>query len=209
VTRLPGLVAQSLAVCLAAAGAAPATAEPPRRTPSQFATGQHGLTFRVPRGTTYCPLPRGWIGSDHGTVIFLERPRDCGGAGYPSSGRGFDPGNVARINVYYSYWMGEDEPPPAPCHQVATVRMLRRMRPVCQSREAGQIVWEVSARYRADLESEAVLRLVTRPERLSLDAPLFRALVASLRTCSEVWRNGRKSFVVGVGPRCPAAAKFF
>jgi len=209
VTRLFGLFVQSLAAFLAAAGSPPASAEPPRRAPARFATGQYGLTFRVPAGATYCPLPGGWSGSDHGTTIFLERPRDCGGAGYPSSGRDFAPANVARIQLYYGHWMGEDEPPSAPCHRVAAVRMLHRVRPVCQSREPGRIAWEVSARYKADIENEAVLRLETRPGRLSLDAPLFRALAASLRTCGAVWRNGLKSFVVGIGPRCPAAAKFF
>jgi hypothetical protein len=58
--------------------------------------------------------------------------------------------------------------------------------------------------------SEASLSLVTRPERLHRDLATFRRLAVTVRTCSTVWPHvgGHRSFVVGVGPRCPRVGTF-
>src|SRR5687767_6170802 len=115
-------------------GYAPAATDgsEPQPAPRQYMTGMYGLTFAVPDGATYCPLPEDWIGSDHGTTIFLERPGACGGSGYPSSSRDFasDP---ARISLFYAYWMGEDEPPPPPCKGVGSISFLGEARPICET----------------------------------------------------------------------------
>lgn len=186
----------------------PALAGPPARAPGRYATYNYGLTFRVPAGTSYCPLPRDWVGSDHGTTIFLERPRNCaGGAGYPSISRGPEEG--ARIWIYYAYWMGEDERPPPPCRRVGRLQFLGRDRPVCETGIAGFVRREVRARYTADIAAEASFTLVTRPSRLDRDMPAFAMLVRSARTCSAVWRTpGRRPFILGVGARCPPVGTF-
>lgn len=206
-------VASSLLLLLWTSSASAGHDSPaPRLAPSQFATGQYGLTFRVPRGATYCPLPNDWVGSDHGTTIFFERPRRCLGAGYPSSGRGFEPEKLARFELFYSYWMGEDEPPDPACHRVGQTIFLGTKRPICEERSHGMITFTVSARYFTDIEAEAYFSLVTRPERVPRDLVAFRSAARSFRTCSALWHDSnhkKKDFTTGRGPRCPRASRWF
>lgn len=206
------LVAAPLAVLLPSALFAAA----PRPTPPAFATPQYGLTFRTPPGATYCPLPRDWGGSDHGTVVFLERPRACGEIGFASSSRDFSPANVAFVSLYYGY-VTDDSPPPH-CQVTGRLALLGRVRPICRDRARGMIWLRVATTYvsdrhmtRSGVPSEAVLTLVTRTSRLARDLIVFRRLAASLRTCSSVWTrdDGRPPFAVGVGARCPARAIWF
>jgi hypothetical protein len=190
--------------------ASPAAAAQPLQAPPRFVSPQYGLTFRTVAGMSYCPLLRGRTGSDHGTVIFLQRPRRCGGAGFPSTSRAFLPRDAARIELYYRYWMGDDEP--SSCRQVATLRFLGRPRPVCRRDENGLIVEEVRARYMADVEAEAVLTLATTPSRLRRDREAFRRLAESSRACTSAWSNPtgkKKSFTIGTGAPCPVDGAYF
>jgi hypothetical protein len=178
--------------------------------PREYMSGMYGLTFAVPPGLTYCPLPEDWIGSDHGTTLYLEPPRSCGGAGYSSSSRRYDPRDLARITLYYGYWMGDDAPPPQPCKRVGAIRFLGKARPVCETDEGGLIMRSVTARYMADNEAEAVLALVTRPGRDASDMADFAAVAASMRPCAAT-HHGRdgSQFTVGTGAPCPATAVWF
>ena len=180
----------------------------PLPAPARYATGNYGLTFPVPHGVTYCPLPRNWVGSDHGTTLFIERPRRCGGVGFPSSSRGFEPETVSRISVFYAYWLGDDEPPPSPCHHVGTVRFLGQARPICETHDRGRVVREVRGRYVADIEAEAVLTLVTRPGRLEHDMAAFRLVAQGMRACNGGWRDA-KGVALGKGPACPKGVRWF
>jgi hypothetical protein len=192
--------------------ASPSHAANPKRAPAQFATAQYGLTFHVPDGATYCPLPKDWVGSDHGTVIFLKRPKSCGGAGYPSSGRGFDPAETPRFELFYAYWMGEDEPPEEPCHRIGHVTFLGKDRPICETRDGDVITRTVSARYFSDIEAKVYFSVVTNAERLSADVRAFRAAATTFRTCSAIWHDSShktKDFKTGHGPLCPQAARWF
>lgn len=184
----------------------------PRPAPAQYFTGQYGLTFTVPTGATYCPLPHDWAGSDHGTTIFLEPPRTCGGAGYPSSSRGYAPEGVARIELFYRYWMGDEDEREIgrpPCRQVAAIRFLGAARPVCETREDGLIVRTVSARYSVEAGGVADLTLVTRAARLDADQRAFAAAAASMRTCTATFGVRGKRFTVGTGRPCPRKARWF
>lgn len=200
------------------ASAPPAEEVRPRPAPLAYKTGQYGLTFRVPRGTTYCPLPADWIGSDHGTTIFLEPPRRCDGAGYPSSSRGYGPETVARIHLYYGYLSGdEEEEAEPPCDRRSSLPFLGAAQPVCGEESEGFVQLRVRSEYVAEpharygpLRAEAILTLVTRPERLARDRVVFERIAASMRTCSTVHRaDGEAPHTTGVGPRCPAEAVWF
>jgi hypothetical protein len=182
---------------------------PPQLAPSRFATEQYNLTFSVPHGGTYCPLAEYWVGSDHGTTIFLERPRQCFGAGYPSSSRGFEPENVARMDLYYSYWMAEDEPPDRPCHRVASVKFLGAKRSVCEERHGSIVIRSVKARYLADIEAKAVLRLITRRDRLGKDMRILEAAAMSFRSCKTIWPSPKGSIVAGRGALCSRSGRWF
>jgi hypothetical protein len=146
-------------------------------------------------------------------MVFLERPKSCGnGAGYPSSGRDFHPHDASRLELFYAYWMGEDEPPDDPCHRVGSVSFLGKSRPICETRSHGIILRTVSARYFSDIEAKAYFTLVTKPQRLAEDMGPFLAGAASFRTCSVIWHDPhkkRKSFRTGRGPLCPKAARWF
>lgn len=187
----------------------------PRPAPAHFVSYAHGLTFRSPAGSTYCPFPAGWVGSDHGTVVFLTPPHRCGGAGYPSSSRSWD-SPATHIDVYYAYWMGEDEPAPSPCRRVGSIRMFGKSRPLCRREDRNQIVIDATARFRGDLDSQMTLTLVTTPKRFAADLATFRAMATSIRGCRAVSRavddNGHKvgkPEALGVGAPCPRGGIFF
>jgi hypothetical protein len=199
----------TLAIALSVVVTGRATAGPPQLAPSQYATEQYGLTFKVPKSATYCPLPKNWVGSDHGTTIFLQKPSRCGGVGYPSSGREFYPDKLARLELFYAYWMGEDEPPEKPCRKVATLRFFGAKRSVCEEREHGLVIRTVKARYPTETEAIAYLTLVTSPARLKRDMATFESAASTFRTCSAIWSGPKRKFTTGRGPLCPKAARWF
>jgi len=214
----PAPIARAVLFSLSLFAPAGLAAVPPRVAPPAYATANYGLTFRAPRGATYCPLPAGWIGSDHGTTLFLERPRRCGAsASYPSTGRSFAPASLARIRLYYGYvtW-DEGEVRPPPCREIGRIPFLGRARPLCRTDDHGEISVEVAGRYVSDRRmeaeraapSEAVLTLVTRAGRLTRDLAVFRRVAASLRTCRAIWHGPRGRYTVGIGPLCPDVGTF-
>jgi hypothetical protein len=183
----------------------------PQNAPRAFATGQYGLTFRTPPKSTYCPLPSDWTGSDHGTTVFLTPPQHCGGAGFPSSSRGFSP-DVPRIEIYYQYWMGEDFEAPRPrCHAVGQAWLFGQRRPLCRDSDSRMVSVDIYSRYRADVDAEVHITLITEPGRMDSDTQSLLSLSKSMRTCSSVWSDSRtkKTFVVGSGPLCPRDAVYF
>jgi hypothetical protein len=184
----------------------------PRPAPHAFVSTQYGLTFRSPVGSSYCALPGEWVGSDHGTVIFLAPPTQCHGAGFPSSGRGFD-GNPARIEVFYAYDVGADDDaqPPPSCHQVGHVDFLGKVEPLCRTTSRHEVEVSVTAKYQADTSAEAILTLVTTPDRLEGDLKKFRGLLESARICTATWHDdkGGAPFTMGSGPPCPKGARYF
>lgn len=184
----------------------------PRAAPAAFVSQQYGLTFRTPANSFYCALAKDWVGSDHGTVVFLAPPAACGGAGFPSSARGWD-GSAPRIEVFYGYDLVDDDekPTPAPCDRIGRAAFLGAGAPLCRKRARGTVEVSVSGKYQADVPAEAVLTLVTSRRRLAGDLQAFEALLRSARTCSTVWRGGpgKTSFTTGSGPPCPRAASWF
>jgi hypothetical protein len=181
----------------------------PKPAPPVFVTSIYGLTFKTPPASFYCPLPDDWVGSDHGTTVFLQSPGSCGGAGFPSSSRGFSR-NVPRIDVFYAYWMGEDEPSPPPCPAAGRMQLFSELRPLCREDKDGWITVTVSARYTADIPAQVTVTLVTQPNRLDQDISKLISLTTSMRSCSSVWTfdKGKRS-VVGNGPRCPKDGEYF
>jgi hypothetical protein len=175
-----------------AMAAAIAAVPNPGQTPNAFVSEQYGLTFRTPRSSTYCALPKDWVGSDHGTVVFLAPPKKCYAADYPSSGRGFN-GNPPRIEVFYAHDPADDEEnqKPAPCKEVARVTFLGKPRPLCQTSSRRGIEVAVSAKYPADIPAEAIITLITSAVRLQADLRKFEALLQSARTCTAIWHDDK------------------
>ena len=188
--------------------AGPAWAGPPLPARGTFVSRSYALTFTAPPDLFHCPVPDGWTGSDHGTVLFLRPPRLCGGAGYPSSARGFEPPGMPRVEVYYGRTNGIHAT--EPCRGAGRVRFLGRLRPLCAARRRGMITREVRGLYTADDETEAVLTLVTDPSRLRHDLAVFRALAAGVHPCAIPWQDAQgRTRIEGSGPRCPERGDFY
>ncbi len=176
----------------------------PRPAPPIYVSGNYALTFRSPAHVAYCPLPDDWVGSDHGAVIFLKSPRQCGGSGFPSSARGFLPSDTPRIEVYYGYRFDEDERSPKVCHRSGFIRLDGQRRPLCQGREGRMTTFEADAPYEADQPAEVDLRLVTTPSREARDLAVLMRMAASVRGCAYPG----SSPPMGSGAPCPKGAWF-
>ena len=187
-----------------------ADAMPPVQAQGVYTTPNYNLTFQGPAGTTYCPLPSGWVGSDHGTTIFLTPPAACGGVGYPSSSRDFSPADTPRIDVYYGYAPDDDDvPQPASCDAVGRSRLLGQHRTLCRNRQNGLISISIQSTYSADAPAELVIRLTTTANRIKQDMETLVAFAASVRTCTTHWKrpNGRIE-TAGKGAPCPEGGWF-
>jgi hypothetical protein len=199
------LVLSALLTISTAAGAAPDAR--PLPTPPKYTTPNYAITFDVPRNTTYCPLPKGWIGSDHGTTIFLAPPKLCGGAGYPSSGRGFEPAQTPRIEVYYGY---VDDFAPEPCLVAGHARLFGRQQALCRSERDGMEVLTAHGYYETDTAAEVYLSLAVPAKDEPQYMRAFLELVASVRTCRPAWSDDGKPISTShIGDGSPCAGGWF
>jgi hypothetical protein len=200
-------IALALATVLALQGPASVQA---KTAPPTYSTPNYALTFHTPSGSSFCPLPADWVGSDHGTILFLSPPASCGGAGFPSSSRGFSPPNLPRIEIFYSYWDKDEETTPS-CNVVGRANLLSKQRSLCKDTSDGMTTITISAHYKADIPAQLIITLISEPQRLDRDLRSLVLLANSVRTCSSHWSSsdGKKAFVMGSGPPCPANAKWF
>ncbi len=180
----------------------------PLPAPPVYVTENYTLTFRPPAGVTYCPLPKGWVGSDHGTVLFLVPPERCGGAGYPSNGREFSP-NVPRIEVFYGYWDADDMTPPACPQPIGATVLMGQDRPLCRAKADGMETVSVRAEYSNDSPAAVTFTLATTPERFDKDLEILRDMVASARTCqASIPVLDRPPLIWESGKPCPSGRWF-
>jgi hypothetical protein len=190
-------------------GVSAAWASEPLPAPKQYATHNYRITFSTPAGSSYCPLPKDWVGSDHGTTVFLDHPKTCGGAGYPSTGRGFFPASTPRIEVYYGYWVGTGEAKPPHCNVNGWVSLMGQRRAICLGRRDDMITEEIRARYGTDADSQVIVTLVTTLARRNRDLHALRVLTASMYSCATRFKDAAgKAYVVGTGRPCPAGGWF-
>jgi len=203
-------------VLLGSAWAAGPLKEPPPTAPKRavgdFTSSNYAITLKAPEHAYYCPLPDGWEGSDHGTVLFLALPKACYGAGYPSSGRGFEPRDVPRIEVYYGYDLddSEDNHELPPCHTAGTARLLDKAAPLCRETKDGLAIITAEGRYVADQPAVLSVTLVVSPTDVSRFLPTFKMVLASMHPCRDRWEasdeHGKivKFGYIGHGPACPS-----
>jgi hypothetical protein len=188
---------------------AAAAASIPVSAPPVFVGGK-AVTFRSPKGALICRLSKDWIGSDHGTTLFLERPKRCNRQGFPSSERSYrgSPA-IRRIEVFCAYWMGDDEPHFA-CHKRGTMLLMGKARPLCASVAPKSITLWSQARYTADAEAAITISLVTRRSTMAKDLRLFQRWAATVRPCRVQWTDtDGKNGAYGPAPNCPKRGVFF
>ena len=202
-------------IVMLAAGASDKKQRPvkPRPAIGDYTSTNYPLTFRAPAGAFTCPLMPGWEGSDHGTVVFLTPPKMCYGAGFPSSNRGFEPGDVPRIDVYYGYDVGEDASKPPPCRDGGTATLFGKPVKLCRGTDGGTDggMATITAKgfYTTDMSVELGVTLVATPGDIERYMPTLKALLMTMHSCTAMWEedapHGKKKLVpFGHGPRCPA-----
>jgi hypothetical protein len=177
VRRILALLAASTLVTSAQASQTPSKAF------ARFTSFDYVLTFVTPPGLYYCALPDDWEGSDHGTVLFFERPRAYMGVGFPSSARNYTP-EVPHISLYYGYHM--EESPLERCKRIAGyTRMMGKIRSVCAERDGKFEIRGVSTLYDVNgkADGEIGLSLVTTLARLRQDFATFARVAGALRNC--------------------------
>lgn len=178
------MLVSAIALLLAAASAP----HPPRRAHGQYTSQGYALAFPSVRGTWTCPIPPDWVGSDHGTILFLTPPTRCYGIGFPSIARGFEPDTTPRIEVYYDRTFIDDGIRPLtarPCHRVATARLFGSERPVCAVKtKVGLKTVRIASLYHQK-EYEVELTLVTTPARYRRDFVALQLLASVIGTCDQ------------------------
>jgi hypothetical protein len=172
-----------------------AVATEPRPAPRLYVTGNHGVRVQVPDGLYYCPLPEGWVGSDHGTTLFLVAPGDCEAGGTPA------------ISIFYAFNVverdhgdGDERPPrtdaelrrdecPAGGGMVTGLRLLGHSVPGCSVRDGSRVTISANAVYSLERgwrgpDRTLAVTLSTSTKRLSADLVTFRRLLAGISICT-------------------------
>jgi len=187
--------------------------KPPRPVKPEPAVGDftsvnYPMTFKAPPNAFYCPLSDDWVGSDHGTDVFLAPPKACYGAGYPSSSRGFEPGDVPRINVFYGWDQREDDWKPPPCHATESATLFGKPVKLCREMSDGMATISATGYFVSGGAMEAIITLVVRPGDENRYMPVFKTLLATVHSCTTMWNEDgpgekKKPAAWGNGPRCP------
>lgn len=183
----------------------------PKPAPRLYRSADKSILFPTPAGSTYCPKPDDWVGSDHGTVVFLTPPERCDrSAAYPSSERGAL--TAPNIQIFYAWDVlePEEKPAPPPCEPIGTARFLGDERPLCVRRRGDIVEVRAAAPYLAEggrMKAEAAFTLVTAQPRLTQDLETFRTLLARTRLCTPPeFETVRPT---ATAPACPAEAEWF
>ncbi len=171
----------------------------PEAAPSTYSALTYGLTFQTPKNASYCP--RRTLDMDHGTTLFLIMPPACSKRAE----------RTPSINIFYAYWMDEDEPPNPTCRPLGVAKMFGRSTRLCGFVWRGMKgVW-VQRKFDATPEAKVSFSLTTTTARFDADLATFKALLATVRTCTATWGDAKHppQFTVGVGPPCPDNGDIF
>jgi hypothetical protein len=181
----------------------------PQPTPPLYVTENHGLMASFPPGLTYCPLPQDWVGSDHGTEVYLVPPAACGSsAGYQSSDR-FPASPVPTIGLYYAFNVVEIEhksgqfSPPRTSREVlalyctephtrvpVVIQLLGVPAVGCLIEHGRSVEVRVLGVYSAARAADGlpdhilIVSLATTKDRLSDDLRVFKAVAGSIHVCT-------------------------
>jgi hypothetical protein len=191
---------------------------PPQPAPELYVTDNYGLMLKVPRGLSYCRLPEGWSGSDHGTVLFLKAPSGCiPSQAYASSSRP-TPEFVPVIYLYYGHNVAEIErgngesSPPQTSAEYAQLFCKKPFLPVpqglkllgkpalgCRHDHGDRVEIHLAGLF-TGTESGLDITLSTTRQRLAQDLRMLSSVAAEITECQPSW-DKRKM----VRPACPKA----
>jgi hypothetical protein len=191
---------------------------PPQPAPHIYVTSNYGLMAKIPSGLTYCQLPEGWTGSDHGTVLFLEPPSGCiPSQSYPSSDRP-TPEFVPAIHLYYEHNVAEinrgkgESSPPRTSAEFARqscdrpylkipsgLNLLGRPAIGCRHDEGDRVDIAMAALYWSGNEG-VIVSLSTTRKRLIHDLPMLAKMASAISVCKPDWDKSKRTI-----PACPDA----
>ncbi len=188
---------------------------PPKPAPPLYVSQKFGLTFKVPSGLSYCPLPKKWVGEDEGTVLFLQPPSACLDNGATSSSTRLITGFVPSVTVYYRDNAGRYDnfdgniPPlrsslelahqfcPGPLH--SELKLLGEPAFTCHVDLAGKKV-RILLSTLYDFEHKILaVTLLTTQDRLAGDQRVFENVVAAIAACKPASDNTKTGL-----PACPS-----
>lgn len=181
----------------------------PQPAPPLYVTENHGLMASFPPGLTYCPLPRDWVGSDHGTEVYLVPPAACGvSTAYQSSDR-FPASRVPTIGLYYAFNVVEIEhksgqySPPRTSREVlamyctepharapAGIQLLGVPAAGCLIEHGQFVEVRVAGVYSAASATDEIpdhiliVSLTTTKDRLGKDLRVFKMVAGSIHVCT-------------------------
>ncbi len=193
-----------------------AAALPAEPAPRIYMTPNYGLLMKVPAGYFHCPLPDGWIGTDHGTNLFFTRPAQCDAASGPHIAIDYEH-NVAEI-----VRADGTEGPPRTALEFARLEcrggailltglhLLGAPAAACRGRDGAiqsfAAVYDLGPRP-ADEDAPAYtlsVSLVTTPARRAGDERALLRLIRGISVCTPDWAvafHGRAA--------CPAGARWW
>jgi hypothetical protein len=191
---------------------------PAQPTPQLYVTTNYGLMAKIPNGLTYCRLPDGWTGSDHGTVLVLDPPSGCiPSHSYPSSDRP-TPEFVPAISLYYEHNVadieranGDSSPPRTSAEYVkqscekpyaripAGLTLLGRPGVGCRRDDGDRVEIAMAALFWSGREG-VIVTLSTTLERLSRDSHMLARVTSGLSVCKPEWDKSTRRV-----PACPDA----
>jgi hypothetical protein len=204
-----------LLAAVAAAGQNAPPSNPAKPAPSLYVSTQFGLAVQVPKGLSYCPLPKNWTGIEDGTVLFLVPPADCvNKPTSPSSTRliaGFVPSialryrkNVARADNF------DDTAPAESSLQLASqvcakpevssqFKLFGQPAISCRSDLSGGNVRLVLLSLYASGKQLLLLDMHTTKDRLAADSKMLESVAEAVSVCNAAPKSNASERV----PACP------
>jgi hypothetical protein len=197
-----------LAVVAAAGQSAPPSnppSNPPKPAPAVYVSTQFGLAVQVPKGLSYCPLPKNWTGIEDGTVLFITAPADCIDKPASFSSTRLISGFAPSIAVRYRKNAGradnfDDIPPAESSLQLASqvcakpevssqFKLFGQPAVSCRSELSGGQVRLVLLSLYASGRHLLLLDLRTTKERLAADSKVLESVAEAVAVCNAAPKN--------------------
>jgi len=190
---------------------------PPKSAPPLYVSQKFKLSFKVPAGLSYCPLPRKWSGAEEGTVLFLEAPSACLDNGAASSSTRLIAGFVPSVTVYYRTNAGRydnfdgDIPPLRSTEELARqfcpnpsrsdLSLLGQTAFTCRVALSGNKVRTILATLDGAAGKILVVTLLTTQDRFAKDQQVFETIASAITACPLVSRKTDNDMLA-----CPAGS---
>ena len=191
-------------------------ANSPKPAPRLYVSAQYGLAVNVPRGLSYCPLPKNWEGDEDGTVLFLSRPAECINRPASDSSTRLTSASVPYITLRYRKNAGRsdnydgDIPPSQTALQLARqtcarpevstdFKLFGQPAVACSSKLSGDNVRLTLLGLFDSGKKLLLLDLHTTASRLDADSKILASLTGGVLACTATPKSNASEKL----PPCP------